>query len=82
MIMDLRIIERSKPHVEIKIRRDRHLWKIERLWRISNSGINLVYVADCPLTNHLYRLLELSAGTLLASHLQNSAIVPDSCLNG
>ena len=46
MVMNLRVVERTEPEIEIKISRNGHLGQVERRGRIAYANMNFVNVSD------------------------------------
>ena len=75
MIMDLRIIQRTHPLVEVQIGRYRHLRQTQGRRRFTDTGIDLFDMTDGTCLYQFDGLLELLAGALLASYLQDPTVL-------
>ena len=75
MIMNLRIVQRSHPLIEIQITRDIHFRQVQWFGWFANTGVYLFDMADLTGTNQGDRILELLARTLLATDLEHTIII-------
>ena len=75
MIMDLRIVQRPHPLIEVQISGNRHFRQAQRRRRLTYTCIYFLYMTDGSILNHIDRSLELFAGTLLATYLKHTFVI-------
>ena len=80
--MNLRVIERAQPEVEVQVVGHRHLGQVEGLWRIAHAAPDLLDVAQCTGAHQLDGGDELLAAALLATHLQDAVVSTHGTLYG
>ena len=75
MIMNLRIVQRSHPLIEIQITGDIHFRQVQWLGGFADTGVYLFDMTDLTGTNQRNRILKLLTRTLLATDLENPIII-------
>ena len=73
--MDLRIVQRTHPLIEVQISGNRHFRQAQRRRRLTYTCIYFLYMTDGSILNHIDRSLELFAGTLLATYLKHTFVI-------
>ncbi len=81
VVMNLRIVQRAQPLVEIQVGGHRHFGQIQRLGSIPDPHIDLLDVSERAIPHQADGLLEFRAGPLLTPHLEDPTVVPDSRLD-
>ena len=72
--MNLRIVQRSHPLIEIQITGDIHFRQVQWLGGFADTGVYLFDMTDLTGTNQRNRILKLLTRTLLATDLENPII--------